>query len=131
MTSSYNYFPFWRATGWVIVVGIVVLSLTPQQPNIGGFEMNDKLGHALVYALGMGWFAALYPDTPNRVRYAAFFIALGIALEFAQAFTPYRQFDFIDMLVDVVGVAAGFMIGQPVLQPLDRAMARLFQHPRQ
>lgn len=131
MTSGYSYFVLWRAVGWLIVLAIAAFSLTPQQPNVGGLEINDKLGHSLAYAIGMGWFASLYPGRPRRVRYAVFFIALGIALEFAQSFTPHRQFDLFDMLANGIGVAVGYILGQPVLQPLDRAMARLLQQPRQ
>lgn len=131
MTPSYRYFALWRAAGWSIVVAIIVFSLTPQQPHIGRLEMNDKLGHLTAYAIGMGWFAALYPSMTRRVGYAGFFIALGITLEFAQAFTPYRQFELSDMLADGIGVAAGFLIGQPILPRLDRAMARLFRQSKQ
>lgn len=130
MTPSYRYFALWRAAGWLIVVAIIVFSLTPQQPHIGRLEMNDKLGHLTAYAIGMGWFAALYPSMTQRVGYAGFFIALGIALEFAQAFTPYRQFELFDMLADGIGVAAGFMLGQPVLRPLDRVMTRVLRRPK-
>lgn len=72
MTSGYSYFVLWRAVGWLIVLAIAAFSLTPQQPNVGGLEINDKLGHSLAYAIGMGWFASLYPDRPRRVRYAVF-----------------------------------------------------------
>lgn len=130
MTSSYRYFALRRAAGWSIVVAIIVFSLTPQQPRVGGFEMNDKLGHLIAYAIGMGWFAALYPSMPQRVGYAVFFIALGIALEFAQAFTPERKFELFDMFADGIGVVAGFVLGQPVLQPLDRVMMRVLRRPK-
>lgn len=124
-TSDYRYFSVWRAVGWLLVAAITVFSLTPQPPEIGGLQINDKLGHSIAYAIGMGWFAALYPSMRHRARYAVFFIVLGIALEFAQSFTPTREFELWDIVADGIGVAAGVMLGQPVLRPLDRAVARL------
>ena len=128
-TSNYRYFALWRGVGWLIVAAIAVFSLTPQQPDIGGLEINDKLGHSIAYAIGMGWFAALYPSMRQRVGYAVFFMLLGIALEFAQSFTPNRQLELLDMVADGIGVAAGFVLGQPVLPPLDRTVARLVGKP--
>lgn len=129
MRAPYHYFGVWRRAGWLIVAAIVVFSLTPQQPHIGQFEMNDKVGHALVYAIAMGWFAALYPALKQRARYALFFIALGIALEFLQGLTPYREFELLDMLADAIGVVAGVWLGQPLLGPVDHGLARLLRRP--
>lgn len=124
---NFNYFRLWRSTGWLIVGAIIVLSLTPDQPHIGELRMNDKAGHLLAYAIGMGWFAALYPTAAQRARYALFFIALGITLEFIQGLTPRREFEITDMLADAIGVALGFWLRQPLLKPVDRGLAYVLQ----
>lgn len=126
-TTDYRYFGLWQTTGWLIVAAIVVLSLTPSQPHIGNFHMSDKLGHILAYTIGMGWFAALYPATRSRFGYAALFIGLGITMEFLQGLTPYRQFEWLDMLADTTGVALGWWVGQPLLRPLDQQLARVLR----
>jgi VanZ family protein len=94
------------AGGWLYAAAIVYLSLTPSPPE-PGFEYGDKLGHFLAYALLMLWFALLYRSAGARLAYGALWIALGIALEYAQAGTDYRSFELADMAADVLGVAAG------------------------
>jgi hypothetical protein len=56
----------------------------------------------------MAWFCFLYGRTPARVAYGAAFIALGIALEFAQGALGYRAFEVPDMLANATGVLAGW-----------------------
>lgn len=126
-THDFRYFWLWQLLGWLIVAAIVVLSLTPQAPQIGNFQMSDKLGHILAYAIGMGWFATLYSSTKQRVAYALFFVGLGIALEFVQGLTAYRQLEAFDMLADAAGVMLGYWIRQPLLAPFDRNLARVLR----
>jgi len=93
------------ALGWGWVGAIVWLSLTPAAPRVIDFAAGDKLGHLLAYGLLMFWFAQLYL---TRVFYAAGFIAMGIALEFAQGWLGYRAFELVDMAANALGVAAGW-----------------------
>lgn len=83
---------------------------------LGGFYINDKVGHFLAYAaLGFSVCAAA-ARVRGRVRY--FYAALagicigtlyGVGLEFAQAlFTRgARDCNIFDMLADLLGSAAG------------------------
>ena len=92
------------AAGWAWAVAIVWLSLTPSQPTID-ISHGDKAGHSFAYAVLMFWFAQLYP---RRVAFAAGFIAMGVALEFAQGATGYRSLDVVDMVANALGVLAGW-----------------------
>ncbi len=93
------------AAGWLWAAGIVWLSLTPSPPQVE-LAQGDKLGHFAAYAALMFWFALLHPA--RRPQFAIGFIALGIALEFAQGATPYRTFDVFDMAANALGVLAGW-----------------------
>jgi hypothetical protein len=92
------------AAGWAWAAAIVWLSLTPSQPTID-ISHGDKAGHFFAYAVLMFWFAQLYP---RRVVFAAGFIAMGVALEFAQGASGYRSFDLVDMAANALGVLAGW-----------------------
>jgi VanZ family protein len=92
------------AVGWAWAAAIVGLSLTPSPPSID-VSHGDKAGHFFAYALLMFWFAQLYA---RRVFFALGFIAMGIALEFAQGATGYRSFDVVDMAANTLGVLAGW-----------------------
>ena len=92
------------AAGWAWAAAIVWLSLTPSLPPID-VSHGDKAGHFFAYAGLMFWFAQLYA---RRVFFAVGFIAMGIALEFAQGASGYRSFDVIDMAANALGVLAGW-----------------------
>jgi VanZ family protein len=97
-----------------MVAALVWGSLTPAPPPSAG---NDKLGHFAVYGVLMFWFAQLYA---RRMFYAAGFIALGIALEFAQGSLGYRSFELYDMLANALGVLAGWASALLFKKPMFR-----------
>ena len=94
------------ALGWAWVAAVIYLSLTPTPPRID-LEGGDKLGHFLSYsALGF-WFSQFYVGR-TRLFYLLGFVAMGIAIEFAQGATGYRNFELADMAANTLGVAAGW-----------------------
>jgi len=95
------------AGGWLWAAAIVFLSLTPRLPRID-IEHGDKLGHLLSYGLLMFWFGFLYRKRTSRMGYAALWIAMGVALEFAQRATGYRSFEVADMVANSLGVLLGW-----------------------
>jgi VanZ family protein len=100
----------WRAVGFGLVVLVIWLSLTPHPIDIP-VEQGDKLGHFAAYATLMFWFAQL--DTRHRLAYAIGFIALGVALEFAQRLTGYRTFEAGDMGAETIGVLFAWVTAPP------------------
>jgi VanZ family protein len=114
----------WLGLGWLGVAGVVVLSLIPSPPV--GVEHGDKLGHAGTYALLMWWFAQAWLRRDTRARTAAGLLALGVAIEYAQGWTGYRDFSVADMAADALGIALGWLLAPPRLpNVLQRASARL------
>lgn len=97
------------ALGWLYAAAIVWLSLTPSPPD-PGFAYGDKVGHLLAYGLLMFWFCYLYRYRYTRLAYGAGWIALGIALEFAQGATGYRSVELADMAANSLGVLLGWGI---------------------
>jgi VanZ family protein len=94
------------AGGWLYAAAIAWLSLSPSLPD-PGLAYGDKLGHFAAYALLMFWFACLYRGSQLRIAYALLWIALGVALEFAQGATSYRSYELADMAANTLGVLAG------------------------
>lgn len=92
--------------GWLYAAALVWLSLTAEPPD-PGIEHGDKLGHFLAYGALMFWFALLYRSGPARAAYASLWIAMGVALEFAQSATGYRAYELADMAASTLGVLAG------------------------
>lgn len=98
----------WLALGWALVAAIAWLSLAPAPPQLE-FEQSDKLGHLLGYGGLMFWFCQLYRKT-TRLLYALGFIAMGVALEFAQGQLGYRTYEVFDMYANALGVLLGWAL---------------------
>jgi VanZ family protein len=104
----------WQLIGWMLVVLVVYLSLTPA-PIEFPVEDGDRYEHALAYATLMFWFAHLHDGFRARVGLALAFIAMGVGLEFAQGMTGYRSFQVPDMIANAVGVGIGWLAAPPRL----------------
>ncbi len=116
----------WHAIGVGLILLVIWLSLTPQPIGIP-VEHGDKVGHFAAYATLMFWFAQLDARQRTRLGYAIFFVALGVALEFAQRLTDYRLFDVTDMVANAIGVLLGWASAPPrgpdVLRLVERKLA--------
>ncbi len=102
-------FPWlWSALGWLLVAGVIVGSLIPGQA-VASVAISDKVMHAASYFVLMVWFAGLcrrglYPTI------AVLLLALGIGLDALQLLTETRSFDWYDVAMNSVGVAAGLAL---------------------
>lgn len=113
-----RYFGLWRALGFILIAGILLLSLIPIQADLG--ENKDKIGHFLAYGSLMFWFGLLYPSTRRQLVAAIAFCAMGIGVEFLQGMTNYRSFEVADMVANSVGVAIGWCVA---LTPLKHSVS--------
>jgi VanZ family protein len=102
----------WLGIGALLVLTVIYLSVAPDVPAVPG-KMGDKVGHVIAYAVLMFWFMQIYVARGPRLLAGILLVALGIALEFAQAHTGYRHFERADMIADALGVAVGWLLGPP------------------
>ena len=109
MRQELCWFKFWLALGWLLIAAVIYLSLTPHPIEID-VEQGDKLGHTIAYLGMMLWFAQLY-QRRSHVWWGLGFIALGVVLEYLQGWSGYRDFEYMDMMADAVGVAVGWLLG--------------------
>ena len=110
-----QYRRVWLASGWLLVVLVVCLSLMPHPPEPLSFKNADKLEHVFSYAMLALWFCQLYRSVKLRAAVVIALVGSGVALEFVQGWTGYRMFDVLDMLANSVGVMLGWLL---VLTPL-------------
>jgi predicted membrane protein len=105
---------FWLCVTLALAGFIFWLSLF-RVAGLGGFRINDKVGHFLAYA-ALG-FSLCSVAARVRARLPRLYVILagicigmlyGIGLEFAQVlFTSERECSVFDMLADLLGSAAG------------------------
>lgn len=98
----------WLAGGYLLAAAIVFFSLAPAA-TASLEEGWDKVYHLLAYMTLMLWFA----QACERRRWpmlASVCIGLGVLLEFAQRYSGYRTFSYDDMLANVGGVGAAWLL---------------------
>lgn len=104
--------PLWTAIGRTGIALVVVLSLVPLPAPPIDIEQGDKLGHVLVWFLLTAWYAQLATTRSALAWRALAFALLGIALEWLQAATGWRQGnDPFDVLANLAGTACGYALG--------------------
>ena len=119
---------FWRAGGWLLIVAIIFLSLTPY-PIKFHIPHGDKLNHVVAYATLMAWWSQLHVSSARRLRLALTFTALGIAMEVAQGYTPTRQPDVLDALANTAGILPGWLAAPPRIPSFYAKLAAAFRGP--
>lgn len=100
---------FWLAAGWISIIAALAVCLAPAK-YVEVVNVNDKVEHALGFALLVLWFCAIYP----RRRYwmiVVGFVLLGALIEVLQgAMNLGRRADILDWCADSVGVVVGILI---------------------
>ena len=114
----------WWAVGWFGVGLCIYLSLMHNPPTLDVVE-GDKLQHIAAYAVLMGWFAQLTSAPRERRLTALALLGLGVAIEFAQLASGYREFSVADMGADAAGIAVGWLLAPPRLPNLLRHAQRV------
>ena len=107
---------------------VVVASLLPSDSlpmrALDRLHINDKLEHFAAYAV-LAFLPAVHERKWFIVAAAVGAVALGIALEFGQLFSGWRDFEVGDMIADAVGVCFGLASGIP-LRSTETARTVLF-----
>jgi VanZ family protein len=125
MKHHFRHPALWISLGWILIAIIVYLSLAKVTINIPA-ENGDKYGHIAAYAAVMFWFMQIYEGTRSRLTVALSLLALGIGLEFVQAWTGYRSYERADMVADALGIAIGWVVAPPrtfhLLERIDKSV---------
>lgn len=98
----------WIILGWLLVGGVVFLSLTPEPPAMDA-HFSDKLGHLAAYGILMAWWHQI---DHNAYRLALYLILMGLALEILQSLSGFRHGDIFDMAANSLGVALGWLLAR-------------------
>jgi VanZ family protein len=99
---------FLRLIGWLMVLAVIVMSLIQLPATELPVANSDKWLHLLTYGWLSYWFFHTY--TKQKVFIVIGFVLLGLGLETLQQFTPYRHFEWLDMLMNSTGVLVAFAV---------------------
>ncbi|MGV6818770.1 MAG: VanZ family protein [Thiotrichales bacterium] len=118
----------WQALGVLLLGGIALGSLLPGSVMPAGFSLPhfDKLQHLLAYALLTAWYLVVFPGRYNVILVPLFALGLGVALEWLQGMTGYRESSGADVIADAGGIlfATVFLVRplQLMLVQVERAL---------
>jgi VanZ family protein len=114
MTRSYRLQWVLRAVWFAAILIVIVVSLLPwNSPLVRAIEelqINDKFWHVAAY-MGLAFLPAIHEPRRRIVTAAVGAAALGVALEFGQLVSGWREFEIGDMAADAIGVCIGVAIG--------------------
>lgn len=103
-----RYASLWLGAGLLSLVVVLGMSLAPLSmplPHVGG----DKLTHFTAFAALTLWFlGAVHTRQTPHVLLAL--TCYGVLIEYLQSLTPYRYAEFADVLADVGGIGAGWLL---------------------
>lgn len=98
----------WRGLFVLVLALILWLALKPVEGHGDWFPQADKLRHAAAFAVL--WLLACRAGLGQPRVLAWGLFALGVGIEFAQAFTPDRDPSALDVLADMVGMLLGYAL---------------------
>jgi VanZ family protein len=100
----------WILATLLVIAGSLLPAHSPAMESLAKLNVNDKVEH-----FGAYFVLALLPSLQRRgwplSAFVAFALALGIALEYGQLYSPGRSFDVWDMVADATGTAVGLCAG--------------------
>jgi VanZ family protein len=115
---------------WVPLAACTYLALVPRLPDLPPFALSDVILHAVAFSyLTFALMLARYrgPDRVGAVSVRVFVMmaGYGLLIELLQAFVPERTPSVKDLVVDVVGIAAGLAVARSAVRPLSELALRL------
>jgi len=99
---------FWLGSGVValgLIFALALVRYAPALPIIAG----DKVSHFAAFLFLMVWFSGVF-ERRFAPQIALALLLYGLLIEAFQAFTTYRLADRYDVLSDLAGIGAGWLI---------------------
>jgi VanZ family protein len=102
----------WQVAGFLLLLLVLIAALVPNLPfhdlNLQ-FRISDKVMHIVAFTFLAAWFSGQY-DKKSYWRIALGLIAFGVLIEVVQNTISYRTSEWMDLVGDAVGIAAGLII---------------------
>lgn len=105
---------YWLGAGLALLAVIMILALLPL-PTLLPITQGDKVLHFLALAFLTVWFLGVF-ERAMAPRVAGGLVLYGVLMELLQGLTPYRSPDPYDVLSDVIGISAGWLLASAGLR---------------
>lgn len=94
---------------WLCVGATALASMLPVEGS-QAFESQDKVGHALIYALLYLFGVRAYGYSIPLWLLAVLILLFGLFIEVAQSMTSYRHGDIWDLVANGIGIASIWLV---------------------
>jgi len=94
---------------WLCAGATAVASMLPVEGS-QVFESQDKVGHALIYALLYFFGVRAYGHSISLWLLAILILLFGLSIEIAQSMTSYRHGDILDLVANGVGITSIWLL---------------------
>jgi VanZ family protein len=101
---------WFHLAGWLCVIAIAVLSLSPRRLGVGTEFGAPELDHLLAYLFTTAALALGHTRTRWRVVLCVLLIGFGGLMELGQGVVPGRDGSIGDFLVNALGVGMGLVM---------------------
>jgi VanZ family protein len=103
-----RFWPIWLGVGTgLLLVGLVVAVMPLPLP--AGSRYGDKLLHLVVFAVLTVWFFGIFRRTAS-LWVALALCGYGVLIEVLQSFTDNRFAEPLDLMFNVIGIGAGWLV---------------------
>lgn len=100
--------------GFKLLLSLALILVTWQafspQPLQDAANINDKLGHGLVFLFLSAIVDHAFATSKFGLKKSAYLLAYGIFIEVVQHFIPERSFSILDMVADSAGIFLYWLI---------------------
>jgi VanZ family protein len=96
----------------VIVASLLPANSLPMRA-LDSLKISDKIEHAAAYAF-LAFLPAIHERRGFIIAAAIGAAVLGVALEYGQLYSGWRDFEVGDMVADALGVCFGLAVGIPM-----------------
>ena len=105
---------FWWGCGSLLLAFVVLGSLLPAR-QVMPVPIDDKIMHALAYAVLTLWFSGLYLRGRDLSLIAVLMFLLGLMLDMLQGMVSTRTFDLWDVAANGSGILAAWLLARTLL----------------
>ena len=84
------------------------------------FSYNDLFLHFIGYAVLINSALIAYGIKSKKINIVIYLFAFSFTMEIIQYFLPYRDFSFLDLVANGVGLIIGLIVGLTTLRLLHR-----------
>jgi VanZ family protein len=100
----------WLLAILTVIVGSVLPSDSRPMQALDSLHISDKIEHIAAYA-ALTFLPALHERRRFVIAAAIGAVALGVALEYVQLYSGWRNFEVADMIADAIGACSGLVAG--------------------